>query len=129
MVQAAFAYSKYSNQSANPHSLVKVLVRRNIGPLVTHKEPIEDWSDCAAIQADLSLQWVHMPTCTCCWCVSNNADNIKSEYDQEIQYHCRPAHGTIRISQRTPTVTRTRHQEENKRQATSSLLLVKMMQN
>ena len=64
----ACAYSQDWNQSGHPNSLVSLNFPpwRNIEPLATHREPIKDWSGCADVQANLSLQWTHMPTCTFC---------------------------------------------------------------
>ena len=45
----------------------KSLITSGPGFLATHRAPIQYWPDCADVQADLSVQWEHMPTCTFCW--------------------------------------------------------------
>ena len=61
----ACVYTKDSNHSAHPHSLIRALT------LATHSVPLKDsLSDCAGAQADLSLRWAHMPACTFCWALS-----------------------------------------------------------
>ena len=66
----ACAYKAASNQSAHPYSLIRVLVFClkkcwKLGyPWSSHQRL---WSACTDVQADLSLQWVYMPTCTFCW--------------------------------------------------------------
>ena len=63
----------------------------------------------------------------CCSCHARYPSIQKaSENDQEIPVtvtHCRPTHGTIRKSH----ITNTRHQEDKKSKATSSLFLIKMI--
>ena len=58
------APSEDLNQSVHPHSLISILVY--IGPLATHRAIVEDSVQPAHnyVQADLSLQWVYMPTFT-----------------------------------------------------------------
>ena len=55
----AFAYSEDSNQSAHPHSLIRVLVLR-----MKNRRPIVDSDQTLRAQSDLSLRCAHMPTCT-----------------------------------------------------------------
>ena len=53
------AYSEYSNQSAHPHSLIRVLVFR-----LKNIRPIENSDQTGRVQSGQSLRSVHMPICT-----------------------------------------------------------------
>ena len=67
-------YSKDSDQSALPQSdqSLSFLLEETLDPW----QPTECPSDCADVQIDLSLQWVHMPTCNFCWIQAHTTNHI-----------------------------------------------------
>ena len=67
----ACAYSEDSDQSVHPHSLIIVLVsfmsEENLDPWLPIEHPSKTPIRLRSAQADLSLQWTLVPTCTFCW--------------------------------------------------------------
>ena len=61
-----------TDQPGHQTSLISLLSAwRKLGPSATHGVHSEDWSDWADAQADLSLDWAHMPFCWFCYAAAH----------------------------------------------------------
>ena len=67
--KVACAPNEVSDQPGHPPSLIRVFAVRymgSLGPKLSSGGQRRLWSDCADVQADLSLRWAHMPFCWIC---------------------------------------------------------------